>query len=83
MKRVKSPLTIELLAQLQEFYDARKREQFFREDGCETSGIERIVFEEYCHLLDLLDEWMQQPTRIEFDARKKRRVRTVRASQDV
>ena len=77
MKRVRHISTIRILKQLQELYEARARRiEFERMRICEMSGIHQIEHEEYCHLIDLLDDWMRQPVRINFhgqDSKSKRR----------
>jgi hypothetical protein len=76
MKRLKSPLTIELLAQLQEFYEVRSRRILFEKDSSVSrktvKATEQIEFEEFCHIIDLLDDWMKPPVMVNFNAKKSR-----------
>lgn len=77
LKKAKSPLTLTVLKQLQELYEVRARRKIAEDDGYDPICIKSLTqfeFEEYCHLIDLLDDWMQPPTIITFEKKRKNRV---------
>ena len=65
MKRLRRPVTIQLLQQLQWFYEARSR-RLLLEKEMDVPGLDSIEIEEFRVLMDLLSKWMNPPLTLYF-----------------
>ena len=66
MKRIKSKTTIDLLEQIQKFYEVRGQRIALEGSGAEMEYVEQAEREAYCQLLERIDLWMQAPTKVKF-----------------
>jgi hypothetical protein len=59
MKLVKSPQAIQVLKQLQTWYDTRNRRKLMQDGGCEMDGIKEIEKQEFLELLRTTKIWLR------------------------
>ena len=69
MKRLRRPVTIQLLKQLQWFYEARSR-RLLLEKEMNVPGLGTAELEEFRVLMDLLSKWMNPPLTLYFEVTK-------------
>jgi hypothetical protein len=61
MQRIRSPQTLQVLKQLQEYYETRERRKLMTEQGCELNGIKEAEKEALLELLKSTKIWLRNP----------------------
>ena len=69
MKKLRKPVTVQLLKQLQWFYEARSTRIMWG-DIIDTEALNRIELQEFLEMVKLLEKWMTPPLTLNFGTHK-------------
>ena len=70
IRKMKSKLTVDLIEQMQNFYELRSQRIAMTNSGAEMQYVEQAEFEAYCKLLDIMGQWVHPPIRVKLNDRK-------------
>jgi hypothetical protein len=59
MRLIKNPLTLNVLLQLQDWYEIREQRKLQEKGGCELDGIKQIEKEQFLGLIAITREWLR------------------------